>query len=107
MLETEKTYVDNLQLILEVIQIYIEFYFYFLKNNIKLYLKPLQAEYAKVKLTKGDVAIIFSNIELIWQLHFIILDKLDFKFNNWFHQQKIADIFNQIVKPIFTFFPLF
>ena len=78
--ETEKTYVKILDAM------------------VNIFLRPLTTAGIIDTL---QIRAIFSNVETIWLLNSTLLDDITERFNNWHMDQKIGDIFLQIVKKFY------
>ena len=78
--ETEKTYVKILDAM------------------VNIFLRPLTAAGIIDTL---QIRAIFSNVETIWLLNSTLLDDITERLNNWHMDQKIGDIFLQIVKKFY------
>ena len=78
--ETEKTYVKILDAM------------------VNIFLRPLTTAGIIDTL---QIRAIFSNVETIWLLNSTLLDDITERLNNWHMDQKIGDIFLQIVKKFY------
>eukprot|EP01102_Stenamoeba_stenopodia_P019577 TRINITY_DN742_c0_g2_i5.p1 TRINITY_DN742_c0_g2~~TRINITY_DN742_c0_g2_i5.p1 ORF type:complete len:446 (+),score=84.30 TRINITY_DN742_c0_g2_i5:294-1631(+) len=80
LLETERTYLSYLAIIIE------------------LYQKPMEEKASRPKplISTEDVNKIFSDIEIIYSIHRMLRRELEERIQNWFPQQKLAPVFNML-----------